>query len=103
MLLIAGGLAAQTAQTPAPAPKPPLLVLLGGNAKLWQDWCAQRGWQFLAPWNAAAEKSIDLRIKSLETQLADLRRRTPLDEGRIYLAGQGDGVPRMAARCPMGA
>jgi predicted esterase len=88
------------AQPPA---KVPLLVLLDGDAKLWQGWCSQRGWQFLAPWAGATEKSIDSRIKALEAQLADLRRRMPIDETRTYLAGQGDGatlVFYVAARDP---
>ncbi len=93
----AGGLAAQ------PAAKPPLLVLLDGDAKTWQGWTEAAGWRFLAGWAGVREKSIDLRIQALEARIADMKRQSPVDEGRIYLAAQGEGVAALfyvASRMP---
>lgn len=103
LALAAVPLAAQTAQSAAPPPKSPVLVLLGGDPKPWQDWCAQRGWHLLTPWASSTEKNLDLRVKTLETQLADLRKRAPVDDSRTYLAGQGEGSPAVfyvASRLP---
>jgi hypothetical protein len=69
-----------------------LLVLLEGNAPQWQKWCEEAHWQFLYPWAGLAEKSIDLRVKALETRVAEARRRPEVDAGRVYLAGEGSGT-----------
>ena len=96
LLLAAAGLAAEP-------PKPPLVVLLDGDAKAWQGWTEAAGWRFLSPWTNLAEKSIDLRIKALEAKIAEAAKQAPVDEGRIYLAAQGEGVPALfyvASRMP---
>jgi predicted esterase len=83
--------------------KAPLLVLLEGDSKSWQAWCAAQGWHFLAPWDGLAERNIDLRIKALETRLAEAKRKLPVEETRVYLAGQGDGAAAVfyvASRVP---
>ncbi len=102
-LLGAAALSAQTSQPVTPPKKSPVLVLLGGDPKPWQGWCGERGWQFLTPWASSTEKNIDLRVKALETQLSDLGKRVAIDEGRVYLAGQGDGAAAVfyaASRLP---
>ena len=69
-----------------------MLVLLGGDTKTWQTWCHERGWQFLEPWGQSTEKNFDLRVKELATKVEDARKRLPVDENRVYLAGQGDAA-----------
>jgi predicted esterase len=76
----------------APPAKAPLLVLLGGDTKTWQAWCQQRGWQFLEAWSQSPEKNFDLRVKELAGKVDDALKRLPVDENRVYLAGQGDGA-----------
>jgi hypothetical protein len=88
--------AAQTA-------KSALLVLLGGDTKVWQAACAERGWQFLAPQIDIAGKSADQRIKALAVEVEEAVKRLPVDPDRIYLAAQGGSVAEMfymAARIP---
>jgi len=83
--------------------KSPLLVLMGGDAQTWQAWCQQRGWQFLEPWSQIADKSIDERIKTLAAKVADAVQRLPVDDTRIYLAGQGEAASALfyaAVRIP---
>ncbi len=48
--------AAQAVQVPAPT------VLLGGDTKIWQAACQERGWQFLEPQTEAAGKSLDRSV-----------------------------------------
>jgi predicted esterase len=72
--------------------KSPLLVLLGGDTKTWQSWCQQRGWQFLEPWSQLQQNSIDLRIKALAAKVEDAEKSLPVDQTRVYLAGQGDAA-----------
>ncbi len=72
--------------------KSPLLVLLGGDSQTWQAWCQQRGWQFLDPWSNIADKNIDERIKTLAAKVAEATQRLPVDDTRIYLAGQGEAA-----------
>jgi len=90
--------------SPAPqASRVPLLVLLDGDVKQWREWCATTGWQFLGPWTDIPEKSIDLRLKALEKRVAEARQRLPVDENRIYLAGQGEAAAAVfytASRIP---
>ena len=69
-----------------------MLVLLGGDTKTWQTWCRERGWQLLEPWSQSTEKNFDLRVKELATKVEDARKRLPVDENRVYLAGQGDAA-----------
>ncbi len=78
-------------------------MLLGGDAKPWQGWCAQRGWELLTPWAGSSERNIDLRIQALEKQLAELEQRAGVDASRVYLVGQGEGATAVfyvAARAP---
>jgi len=78
--------AAQTA-------KSPLLVLLGGDAKIWQAACQERGWQFLDPWSELAGKGIDQRVEALAGKVRDAEARLPADPNRVYLAAQGNATP----------
>lgn len=73
-------------------PKSPLLVLLGGDSKTWEAWCKQRGWQMLEPWSKASDQAFDLRVKDLAAKVEEAARRPPVDERRIYLAGQGEAA-----------
>jgi hypothetical protein len=87
----------------AQAPKSPLLVLLGGDSKIWQAACQERGWQFLEPPSDAAGKSADQRIKALAAAVEEAEKRLPVDSDRVYLAAQGGSVSTlfyMAARMP---
>ncbi|HWQ52699.1 MAG TPA: hypothetical protein VN442_03380 [Bryobacteraceae bacterium] len=96
-------LPATPAAVSAAQDKAPLLVLLDGDAPQWQQWCTAAGWHFLGPWTDIPEKSIDLRIKTLEKRIAETTQRLPVDQSRIYLAGQGDGTPAVfytASRAP---
>ncbi len=83
--------------------KSPLLVLLGGDAKTWQAWCQERGWQFLEPWSQLQGKSIDLRIKALAGKVEEAKKTLGVDDTRVYLAGQGESasvVFYMVSRIP---
>jgi predicted esterase len=87
----------------AQAPKSPLLVLLGGDSKVWQAACQERGWQFLEPSADSAAKSIDQRIKALAAEVEEDEKRLSVDPDRIYLAAQGASVSTLfyvAARMP---
>jgi hypothetical protein len=87
----------------AQAPKSPLLVLLGGDSKIWQAACQERGWQFLEPPSDSAGKSADQRIKALAAAVEEAEQRLPVDPNRIYLAAQGGSVSTLfyvAARMP---
>jgi hypothetical protein len=87
----------------AQAPKSPLLVLLGGDSKIWQAACQERGWQFLEPPSATAGKSADQRIKALAAAVEEAEKRLPVDPDRVYLAAQGGSVSTLfyvAARMP---
>ncbi len=87
----------------AAAPAPLLVVLDAGDTKQWQAWCAERGWQFLAPWSATTERSIDLRVKTLEARLAEARRKPEIDGSSVYLAGRGEAAAAVfyvASRVP---
>lgn len=70
----------------------PLLVLLDGAPGPWQEAARSAGWRFLAPWEGSREKSIDLRIQTLQSKLAAARAAGGIDDTRVYLAGQGDGA-----------
>ncbi len=83
--------------------KSPLLVLLGGDTKVWQAACQERGWQFLEPAADSPSKSIDQRIKDLAVQVDDAEKKLPVDPNRVYLAAQGGSVSTLfyvAARMP---
>jgi predicted esterase len=87
----------------AQAPKSPLLVLLGGDSKIWQAASQERGWQFLEPPSDSAGKSADQRIKALAAAVEEAEQRLPVDPNRIYLAAQGGSVSTLfyvAARMP---
>ena len=95
-LLLVGPAAAQP-------PKSALLVLLGGDSKVWQAACQERGWQFLEPHTESAGKSADQRIKVLATEVEEAERRLPVDPNRVYLAAQGGSVSTLfyvVARMP---
>ena len=82
--------------------KVPLVVLLDGDAKQWESWCQQAGWLLLARWNNTSG-NVDERIKALEGEIKRMRDSKPVDEHRVYLAGQGEGasgVFYVAARIP---
>lgn len=84
------------------SPKSPLLVLLGGEAKMWQAVCQERGWQFLQPENDPA-RSTDQRVKAIAAAVEDAEKRLPVDTDRVYLAAQGGSVSMLfyvAARTP---
>ena len=94
-VLLAGPAAAQ-------APKSALLVLLGGDSKIWQAACQERGWQFLEPRDSAG-KSTDQRIKAIAAEVEEVEARLPVDPNRVYLAAQGASVSTLfyaAARMP---
>jgi len=83
--------------------KSPLLVLLGGDSKVWQAACQERGWQFLEPHTDGAGKSADQRIKALAAEVEEAEKRLPVDPNRVYLAAQGGSVSTLfyvAARMP---
>jgi len=90
----------------AEAPKSPLLVLLGGDSKVWQAACQERGWQLLEPRSTGADsagKSADQRVKALASEVEDAEKRLPVDPNRVYLAAQGGSVSTLfyvAARVP---
>ncbi len=82
--------------------KSPLLVLLGGDAKIWQAECQQRGWQFLQPASDSG-KSADQRLKAVAAEVEDTEKRLHVDPDRVYLAAQGGAVSTLfytAARLP---
>jgi hypothetical protein len=96
LLIAALACAAQT-------PKAPLLVLLGGDAKIWQSSCEQRGWQFLDPSSGMAEKGIDQRVKALAAKIEEAQKSSSVDPNRVYLAAQGNAVSTLlyiASRTP---
>lgn len=90
----------------AQAPKSALLVLLGGDSKIWQAACQERGWQFLEPGSNNADsaaKSADQRVKALATEVEEAEKRLLVDPNRVYLAAQGGAVSSLfyvAARMP---
>lgn len=90
----------------AEAPRSALLVLLGGDSKLWQAACQDRGWQFMEPSSNSADtagKSADQRIKALAAEVEEAEARLRVDANRVYLAAQGASVSTlfyMAARMP---
>ena len=87
----------------AQAPKTALLVLLGGDSKIWQAACQERGWQFLEAGSNSSGKSVDQRIKSLAAEVEEAEKRLPVDPNRVYLAAQGGSVSTLfyvAARMP---
>ncbi|HTQ53842.1 MAG TPA: hypothetical protein VMI94_05235 [Bryobacteraceae bacterium] len=87
----------------AEAAKTPLLVLLGGDAQLWQASCAERGWQFLDPWRGLTGKNTDERIKALAGDVSEAVKRSSADPERVYLAAQGNAAAALffvAARLP---
>jgi predicted esterase len=90
----------------AEAPKSPLLVLLGGDSKVWQAACQERGWQLLEPRSTGADsagKSADQRVKALASEVEEAEKRLPVDPNRVYLAAQGGSVSTLfyvAARLP---
>ena len=87
----------------AQAPKSPLLVLLGGDAKVWQAACEERGWQFMEAQTDTAGKSADQRVKALAGEVEEAEKRLPVDPDRVYLAAQGGSVSTLfyvAARMP---
>jgi hypothetical protein len=95
-LLLALPAAAQT-------PKSPLLVLLGGDSKVWQAACQERGWQFLEPHPDSAAKNADQRIKAMAAEVEESEKHLPVDPDRVYLAAQGAAVSTLfyvAARIP---
>jgi hypothetical protein len=101
MILVLALLAAPPAV--AQAPKSPLMVLLGGDAKIWQAACQERGWQFLEPPSDTAGKSADQRVKALAAAVEEAEKRLPVDPDRVYLAAQGGFVSTLfyvAARMP---
>ncbi len=95
-LLLARTMVAQVSRSP-------LLVLLGGDAKVWQAACQERGWQFLMPESEGARKSADERTKALAAAVEDAEKRLPVDPGRVYLGAQGAAVSMLfyvAGRMP---
>lgn len=85
------------------AAKSPLVVLLGGDTKIWQAACQERGWQFLEPWTGLPEKGIDQRLKALADKVKEAEQRLPVDANRVYLAAQGEMTPALfyaASRIP---
>ncbi len=98
--LLAGALAMPAAAAQAEAP---LLVLLDGDRKQWEQWSTAAGWRFLAPWTSMQDAPLDARIMALEKRLAEERARAAFDPNRVYLAGQGGGVAALfyvASRVP---
>ena len=98
-------LAALLAQAAAAAQgaKPALLVLLGGEAKIWQAACQERGWRFLEPPSDTAGKDADQRVKALAEAVEDAVKRSDADPDRVYLAAQGGAVATLfyvASRVP---
>lgn len=89
--------------TPAAGAEVPIVVLLDGDAKLWEQWSTAAGWRFLAPWANMQDAPLDERILALEKRLAEERSRAPFDPYRVYLAGQGPGAAAVfyvASRVP---
>jgi PDZ domain-containing protein len=87
----------------AESAKSPLLVLIGGDAKVWQASCTERGWQFLDPWNGLPGKTTDERLLALAAKVAEAGKQPGVDPDRVYLAAQGTFVPTLffiAARLP---
>ena len=83
--------------------KAPLVVLLGGDAKIWQAACQERGWKFLDPWSELAGKSIDERIEALAGKVKEAAERLGGDPNRVYLAAQANATPALfyvASRIP---
>jgi len=87
----------------AQAPKSGLLVLLGGDAKIWQATCQERGWQFLEPQGDSGGKTGDQRIMALAAEVEEAEKRLSVDANRVYVAAQGASVSTLfyvAARMP---
>jgi len=87
----------------AQSPKPPLLVLLGGDTKTWQGVCQERGWQFLEPASDSTGKSNDQRAKAVAAEVEEAEKRLAVDPNRVYLAAQGGAVSMLfylASRMP---
>jgi len=85
------------------AAKSALLVLLGGDTKIWQAACQERGWLFLEPSADSTGKSADQRVKVLAWEVEEAEKRLPVDPNRVYLAAQGGSVATLfyaAARMP---
>lgn len=83
--------------------KSPLLVLLGGDSKVWQAACQERGWQFLEPQGDTAGNSADRRIRAIAAEVEEAEKRLPIDPDRVYLAAQGGSVSTLfyvAVRMP---
>ncbi len=97
LLLAALPCAAQPAKTP-------LVVLLGGDAGIWQAACTERGWQFVEdPGSGAAGQSADRHVLAVAEKLEEMEKRSGIDPERVYLAAQGGSVPLLfyiAARMP---
>jgi hypothetical protein len=83
LLLLALPAFAQTA-------KPPLVVLLGGDATAWQALCRERGWQFAAPWSDIRGKTLEQRVRSLGGKVEETSKRLGADDTRVYLVGEGE-------------
>src|ERR1019366_892299 len=78
----------------AQAPKTALLVLLGGDSKIWQAACQERGWQFLEAGSNSSGKSVDQRIKSLAAEVEEPKKAGPPDpKTPLPAAGGGGGPP----------
>ena len=103
-----------TESTPGSTPAP-LLVLLHPNADAdpaamrrfatnWQGVPAQRGWRMIIPWAKSTGPAVnDAGVKAIEAVVEDAKTRFPIDPGRVYLAGIGDGgsqVFYLASRVP---
>ena len=80
--------------------KAPLLVFLDPSPRdAWERLAAARGWRFLA----TSLPPSDPAMKSLESQVREAIGRFGADPERVYLAGQGNGVPAVflaASRLP---
>lgn len=97
LVYVAGGQAAGS--TPSP-----LLVFLpsdsGGDlasvrafANHWLPAAVRRGWVLVVPWMQSTGPILtDVGVKALEAIVVDARNRFPVDSGRVYLAGAGDGA-----------
>ncbi len=86
----------------AQAAKSPLLVLLGGDAQIWQAASKERGWQFLEP-HADAGQALDQRVKALAAEVEQAEKSLSADPDRVYLAAQGPSVSMLfyvASRMP---
>jgi len=70
----------------------PLLVSLDAAPAQWESLAKAAGWRFLAPWAGTQEKSVDTRIRSLDTQVTQARQAAGVDPGRIYLVAQGEAA-----------